>query len=133
MNEIVLDSERGRYLTLRRKTWPDDESFESMVVTLGFPEGQVTTTVWDYRSALAPFFADLAESWRGFTGVKEYASIEGELALECTHDGLGSIRCDATLRHPAPPEWTFSAVLVWGVGAHLDRLASEVGRFCKFP
>jgi len=133
MNEVVLDSDGGRHLTLRRRTWPDEESFESMDVMLGTPEGEMATRVWDYRSSLAPFFVDLASSWRGFDGAKEYQSVEGELLLVCTHDGLGSVRCEATLRRPAPPEWALSVTLTWGAGAHLQQLAADVKQFCTFP
>lgn len=133
MNEAVLDSEGGRSLTLRRATWPDRESFESFDATLRLPSGEMTAPVWDYRGALPEFFADLAESWRGFDGAKEYDTVEGQLQLSCTWDGLGAVRCRATLGSLEPPEWSVSAVLTWGAGAHLERLAAEVARFARFP
>jgi hypothetical protein len=58
--------------------------------------------------------------------VKEYASLEGDLALSCRHDGLGTVECEVTVRQPSPPEWSIHAVLAFGAGAHLDRVADAV-------
>jgi hypothetical protein len=46
--------------------------------------------------------------------------------LDCHHDGNGVVECRVTLRNPAPPEWSFVAVLEFGAGEHLNRIASEV-------
>ena len=56
---------------------------------------------------------------------------QGQLLLVCTHDGRGSIRCQTTLRKPEPPEWSFTAVLVFGGGAHAERLASDLEAFVR--
>src|SRR6476646_5561214 len=40
---------------------------------------------------LPAFFADMGESWRGWTGLKEWRAHEGGLTLASTHDGLGTV------------------------------------------
>jgi hypothetical protein len=126
MTEVVLDGHDGRRLSLRTARRSDPEGIWSYEAILSVPEGELRTEVWDHGVGVAALMRDLADAWRGFEGVKEYTSLEGGLALECRHDGLGSVYCTATLRRPAPPEWSFAAVVTWGAGAHLERLADEV-------
>ena len=72
---------------------------------------------------------EIAVAWRGFDGVREYASLEGQLRLAFTHDGLGTIRCEVAVARLEPPEWSFSAVLIVGAGAHIEGFASDVEAF----
>ena len=125
--KVVLDGANGRQLILEDRSGTDEDL--RYAATLALPEGRSTIGVWEYKSGLAAFVRELADSWRGFDGVKEYATIEGQLELSCRHDGLGTVECRATLRQPWPPEWSMAAVLDFGTGAHLDRLAGDVEAF----
>jgi hypothetical protein len=78
---------------------------------------------------LAPFIRSLADAWKGFEGTREYASLEGQLVLSCQHDGMGTVSCAVTVCQPWPPEWSMQAVLRFGAGAHLERLAGDVDAF----
>lgn len=127
--EVTLTGENGRSLRLSKAVRGGDdrlESFEATLVVLGV--GSATTTVNEYGSQLAPFFNELAEAWRGFDDVKTFASLEGQLTIAARHDGRGTVDCEVSLRQPWPPEWTFSAVLDFGAGAHLESLAADVQR-----
>jgi Family of unknown function (DUF6228) len=42
--------------------------------------------------SLATFFEELAESWRGWQGERIYESIEHDLRIVATHDGLTFVR-----------------------------------------
>jgi hypothetical protein len=101
----------------------------SYIATLSFPEGMVSIEVHDYGPWLGPFMRELANAWRGFDGLKEYRSCEGQLLLSCEHDGLGTVECRVTLRQPWPGDWRAEAVLRFGAGAHLERLAGDVEAF----
>lgn len=129
VEEVVLEGQDGRRLTLRRSSSRDSEAVWSYGATLTIPEGSFSTDVYDDGDWLGPFVRDLAESWRGFEGVKEYTSLEGQMRLECRHDGLGAVECRVILRQPAPPEWSAEAVHRFGAGADLDRVAGEVEAF----
>lgn len=129
VDEIVLDGEDGRSLTLRRTEKADDESFWGYEATLRFPGGESTTQVQEHGMHLAPFIRSLADAWKGFEGTREYASLEGQLELICQHDGMGTVSCTVTLRQPWPPEWSVEAVLRFGAGAHLERIASDIEAF----
>jgi hypothetical protein len=65
----------------------------------------------------------------GWEGVKEYASLEGQLSLLAEHDGLGTVTIKVTVRQPWPPDWSFEAELEFGSGAHLEGIAREVAAF----
>jgi hypothetical protein len=80
-------------------------------------------------SASPEYFREIAEAWQGFDGVREYASLEGQLQLACRHDGKGIVECRVALRHPAPEGWSFEAALEIGAGAHADRIAAGVEGF----
>ena len=129
VDKIVLDGDGGRTLTLGRLMSRDDESFWSYEATLTIAEGRVKSAVHDHGDGLAKFFDEVASAWTGFDGTKEYASLEGQLELSCTHDGRGAVECRVVLRQPWPPAWRAEAVLQFGAGAHLERLASEVRAF----
>jgi uncharacterized protein DUF6228 len=59
--------------------------------------------------SLADFFADLAQSWRGWQGAKEWDGMEGGLTLSCTHDGLGHVVIAVSLRHLSGAGWSAQA------------------------
>lgn len=129
MNSVTLDAEQGRNLRLTRTHAPDSEYVSGFEARLTIPEGAIETNVYEHREWLAEYFADLAANWRGWEGVKEYASLEGQLSLNATHDGLGTVTIRVVLGQPWPPEWSFEAELAFGAGAHLERLAHELGAF----
>jgi len=72
------------------------------------------------------YIRDIADAWQGFDDAKKYSSLEGQVQLSCRHDGKGVVECTVTLRNPAPPEWSLVAVLEFGTGEHLSRIAGEV-------
>ena len=125
--ELTLTGENGRSLRLSNVVRAGDQRIEMYEATLAVPGiGSATTSVHEYGSYLAPFFRELAEAWRGFDDVKTFVSLEGQLTIDARHDGRGSVYCDVCLGQPWPPEWTLSAVLDFGAGAHLESLADDV-------
>jgi hypothetical protein len=131
MEEVRLDAVNGRSLTLEILHGPEYDIWRCRA-TLALPEGNVSADVWDMGTGLARFFRDLANSWRGFDGSKEYGTLEGQLVFSCEHDGRGTVTCKATLRQPEPPEWSLGAIFDFGAGAHLERLADEVEAFMPY-
>jgi hypothetical protein len=105
----------------------DDIWYYRAVLTL--PEGSVETKVWDSGENLANFLRDLADAWQGFDGVKEFSSLEGQLAFSCRHDGRGTVECTVKLGQLEPPAWNLTATIDFGAGAHLDRIAQDAAEF----
>lgn len=43
------------------------------------------------QSSILAFFADLAERWRGWQGIRQWNDDSGTLALSATHNGVGEV------------------------------------------
>jgi hypothetical protein len=78
----------------------------------------------DFRA----LFEEMAREWRGWKGEKKWNSIEGNLALACTHDGLGHIEVHVELGLGVPSAWRASGSLIVEAG-QLDALARAATRF----
>ena len=128
-DEVVLDGNDGRSLALRRISRRDSDAIWSYEAALTIPQATASAKVYDIGDGPASFFRDLADSWKGFEGVEEYSTLEGELSFSCSHDGLGTISCTVTLSQPWPPTWRMKAELEFGAGAHLERLALGMEAF----
>jgi hypothetical protein len=100
VDEVEIGGQSGHFLRLRRTSPQDSETIWSYEATLSWPAGTATTEVVEHGGWLAPFFRELADAWSGFDGAKEYGSLEGQLHLSCTHDGLGTVACVVTLEPP---------------------------------
>lgn len=79
-------------------------------------------------TGLAELFAEMAASWRGWTGKKSWASLEGELHLSAEADRTGHITVTAELREGMPPVWTVVLLLTVEAG-QLDALARAARAF----
>ncbi len=123
----VIDGSAGRRLTLADLSGAADDLQYS--ATLSAETGECTVGVWEYTSGLAAFVRSLVDDWAGFEGERTYASIEGHLSLVCRHDGHGTVICRVTIGQVWPPEWSMSADLEFGAGAHLEQIAIDVERF----
>jgi len=124
--EVIVTAENGRTLRLGNVVRSGNGMVDSYDATLTVPGGSVTTTVHEYGAWLPGFLRELSDAWKGFDGVKSFASLEGELTIDARHDGLGTVSCEVTLRQPWPPEWSLSVVLDFGAGAHLEAIADEI-------
>lgn len=109
---------------------------ERVTWTLDLPGLRAVDEVWLAEwdggpQALAGFFGDLANSWRGWNGTKEWAGGSGETHLAATHDGIGHVILVVTMRAhwkgrpPFPDEWAATGVLALEPGA-LGEIASGV-------
>jgi hypothetical protein len=87
--------------------------------------------VWGVEVALANFFDDLAESWRGWEGEKVWESYEGGMSLRCTSDRLGHITVAVELREGLPTVWEARGDVPLEAG-QLDRLAAEMRSFFSY-
>lgn len=76
---------------------------------------------------LGDFFADLARNWRGWESERVWQSLEGDVTLTASHDGLGTVKLRVLLRRMEVEEWSAKATLFLDAGA-LDRIASAARR-----
>lgn len=73
--ETTLTAENGRTLRLSNVVREGGGSVASFEATLSVPGGSVTTRVSEFGTWLHRFFRELADEWRGFEGVKSFASL----------------------------------------------------------
>jgi hypothetical protein len=77
----------------------------------------------------ALLFADMARQWSGWRGELAWASLEGELALRCSHDRLGHIAIHVELRSgPMPDAWQVVATVMAEAG-QLEDIARRAALF----
>jgi Family of unknown function (DUF6228) len=81
---------------------------------------------------LGEYFATLAADWRGWDGERHGDSLEDDVGLVATHDGLGTVTLSARLRTESfsTNRWAASAELVLDAGG-LDRLARDAERLAR--
>jgi hypothetical protein len=74
-------------------------------------------------------FADMAARWSGWPDVLTWDSLEGELALRCSHDRLGHIAIRVELRSGPPHnDWRVDATVMAEAG-QLEAIARRAASF----
>lgn len=143
MNIVLDQDDRGaRRLTIEsssndarlelRQTPDSGHEVGLYAVRLTVAGLQAQADVYFYGDdGLPQFVADLARDWRGWSGRREWNSLEGQLTLDAEHDGLGTVEMIAGLTPDAAfLPWRASAVLHVDPGA-LDGAAASVARFFR--
>ena len=107
-----------------------DHSGGYYLATLRGPEFHGGARVYtDEPSHLAAFFRDLAAHWQGWSGQKEWGSLEGELSFTATSDSTGHTSLAVRLRSgPYPFDWTLTAVVLIEAG-QLEPIAKKMEEF----
>ena len=104
---------------------------EKFTVELTDCQLSATADVWAGYTHSAPvcLFEEMAERWTGWKDRLTWQSLEGELKLECSHDGLGHIQVRVTLWSGCMPfDWK-AEVTVNTEAGQLDKLARDARRF----
>jgi hypothetical protein len=79
-----------------------------------------------FDKAFCRYFAELAENWRGWNGIKQWNSLEGELQISSESDSLGHVTMDITLESYG--SWKSQITLVFDAG-QLDDISSKIKAF----
>lgn len=92
-------------------------------------DAQLTFYVYE-AAELVGYFRSLDEDWRGWTGERHFASVEGDLALSATHSGR--IELSATLSGEAARDisshvgWTSRAIVGVEPGEQLSGFVRDL-------
>ncbi|WP_411675059.1 DUF6228 family protein [Acidipropionibacterium acidipropionici] len=72
---------------LRLSREPGSQDYLSAELRL--PGLSARTDVYEFNGfgGLADFFSGMVADWRGWQGVREWESLEGDMRIEATHDG----------------------------------------------
>ena len=73
---------------------------------------------------LATFFESLTDNWRGWTGTRQWESLEGQLRIAATHDG--HVRLRVTIRAEHPNDWRATGTVTIDAGEQLSRAARDL-------
>jgi len=77
--------------------------------------------------SLDGYFSELAEQFRGWSGVRAWRSLEGHLRMEATWANRGQVTIRVYLRpthHPSA--WEASAEFMIEAGAQMEAISAEV-------
>jgi hypothetical protein len=77
---------------------------------------------------LGEYFADIARDWRGWDGVRQWASCEYEFRLKAEADRAGHVTLRVQLDNGSPAKWQIEIVLLLEAGG-LDRIATQARTF----
>lgn len=131
--DLVLISEGPRGVKFRDPVRPDaddpyaDSRFIVELRDSGLHvERKVFMFEFDWEN-LAAYFLDLEESWKGWEGEKSWWSVEQDVAIVATSDGLGHCHLQITVRDGPNPTWQASmSDLKVDAGEDLSRSARSV-------
>ncbi len=82
---------------------------------------------WD---GFGGFFTEIAANWKGWTGRREWKSLEGDLKLDAENGGSGAVSIGVYLHYGAPAQWKVQFAMSVE-SARLDQLAAEARSFEK--
>lgn len=104
-----------------------EPSGEITAVTVNLENLRARREVYLYAfTDLTGFFAGLAENWRGWSGTRNYESIEHDLLLEATHTG-SHVELHFTLQDPSfHDEWCVRGKLTLDAGEELRRASEDI-------
>lgn len=109
---------------MRREAGGDAGEMDVRVAKSGLSAG---CSVYALQSSgfdgLVDFFRAMADDWRGWPGKREWASLEGELAIAAVHDG--HVRMTIVLRTPVM-DWHVIAQLSLDPGEELSAVARDL-------
>jgi hypothetical protein len=101
-------------------------------ITLAGTKLQGSISVYSYEprgTDVVGFFRDLASHWDGWTGKKEWSSLEGEFQLSASMDSTGHVNLDIEMRSGHDDyAWSIKTTLLIEAG-HLSQISSDIGRF----
>lgn len=121
---------------LRLSAEPDDPALNYLFAHVAVDGLSATKRVYAHYATgwgeLADFFAGLAADWRGWSGMREWSSLESDFKIEARHD-YGHVQLHVTLHHALAGwgnhGWKASADLTLEPGEQLSRVADEMKDF----
>ncbi len=103
----------------------------SYFVTAEAPNFSATIEVDNapYGTSPADLFAEIADRWSGWQGVKRWQALDGEYELQATSDSTGHITIVALINSRSfPPSWEAKVSIVVEAGS-VDKLAVNAKEF----
>jgi len=131
MTEFVVNDTRSdmRLLLSSLVQVPDTEGFYRFRAKLCGAGIEAECRVEDYNSGhWAPFFADMANRWKGWSGAIRHETYNECFVLTATSDSLGHIALSVSLRNDIGPEWHSNFTFALEAG-QLEGIALSASHF----
>lgn len=114
MDEVIigLGTPSAVFRSIDRGAGNDPYAAEGFVFELRADGLQIARHVFMFSfdwDALAAFFVDLADSWRGWDGEESWRSIEHDLSITATSDGGRHVNLEFTVRDGSNGSWSVTA------------------------
>ena len=77
---------------------------------------------------LAEIFKEMAENWKGWSGKKEWAALEGEFSITCNSTSTGIVTVKFFLTPGLEREWEVKSSLSFGAG-ELEVISKHMAKF----
>ncbi len=129
---VIKSASSSNTLTLSEssglKLPPGKEYFRVTVTGEGL---SASAKIYAYQpySRITTLFDTLAVNWSGWTGVKQWSSLEGELTLKCTSQKTGIIKLNITLLSGHyDDDWSIETK-IYIEPNQLDKIASDMKLF----
>ena len=127
--EISAEPGRGSVrLRSAERPWNDEVlDFQCELADVGVKAATWVRTLGG--DGIVPWAADLAESYRGWDGVRTWELLEHDLRIDAMHDGQGHVSLRFVIRGPRayePNAWDASVVVTLDAGEDMRRLATEL-------
>jgi hypothetical protein len=107
---------------------PELEYFTATVMCNGL---QATSKVYAFMSqGLAELLKQLAAEWKGWSGIRSWESLENDLKLSFSHDGLGHVTIVVELSSESLHKWTVRVKTSIDAG-ELEALARQAKNFLR--
>lgn len=131
MDEVVVPQTTGRVgVRLHDPERDRNGVLDYFSVEVANPTIRAQTRVYAYHSeGLATLFDEMARSWRGWSGAREWESLEGELRLSCTADGKGHVDIAIRLAESLHPDRRQVQAMALVEAGQLEALAKSIRAF----
>ena len=128
MDQVELGFPPEAWMRLR-----SDESYSLEMASVDLHVGSLSanTDIEDpYRTGfrdLADFLAELANDWRGWSGIRSWRSVVGHLSIEAQQDG--HVQLDISMLESHPGRWSLKARLTLDAGEQVRQAAEDLQQF----
>lgn len=106
---------------------PRENDYLSVVFHSDNMKFEIKPYLYNDAQELVLFFQEMSNNWKGWSGVKAWKSVEGDLKFDATHDNLGYIKLKVSLirNQGEEDESKFVGNLKIELGS-LEQLAADV-------
>lgn len=131
MGKLSFSSDPSLRACFHSRQYDSSGRLESYVIELEALNFHAKTRVENpgYGQPPSQFFEELAASWKGWEGIKNWFAMDRELELEARNDRIGHVTLTVTIPDTASQGQWCARVAVMIEAGQLERLSAEARAF----